>query len=246
VSFTAQSGTVTALVGPTGSGKSAIINLVPRFYDPQVGRVLVDGYDVRDLTLDSLRGQIAIVHQETFLFSLSIRDNIAYGREEATQEEVVAAAKAARAHDFIMAMPEGYATDVGERGVTLSGGQKQRIAIARALLRDPRILILDDATSSVDTETEQAIQQALRTLMGGRTSFVIAQRLSTVQAADQILVLERGCIVARGRHEDLLRRDGFYREMFELQRREQEDAVATRQWEASAAGAAVSGVRRGA
>jgi ATP-binding cassette subfamily B protein len=246
VSFTAQSGTVTALVGPTGSGKSAIINLVPRFYDPQVGRVLVDGYDVRDLTLDSLRGQIAIVHQETFLFSLSIRDNIAYGREEATQEEVVAAAKAARAHDFIMAMPEGYATDVGERGVTLSGGQKQRIAIARALLRDPRILILDDATSSVDTETEQAIQQALRTLMGGRTSFVIAQRLSTVQAADQILVLERGRIVARGRHEDLLRRDGFYREMFELQRREQEDAVATRQWEASAAGAAVSGVRRGA
>jgi ATP-binding cassette subfamily B protein len=224
VSFTAHPGTVTALVGPTGSGKSAIINLMPRFYDPQTGRVLIDRHDVRDLTLDSLREQIAIVHQETFLFSLTIRDNIAYGREEATLEEVVAAAKAAQAHDFIDAMPEGYATEVGERGVTLSGGQKQRIAIARALLLDPSILILDDATSSVDTETEQEIQQALRTLMAGRTSFVIAQRLSTVQEADQILVLERGRIVARGTHDDLLRGDGFYREMFDLQRREQETA----------------------
>jgi ATP-binding cassette subfamily B protein len=246
LSFTARPGTVTALVGATGSGKSAIVNLIPRFYDPQAGRVLVDGYDVRDLTLDSLRGQIAIVHQETFLFSLSIRDNIAYGRQEATLEEVVAAAQAARAHEFIMAMPEGYATDVGERGVTLSGGQKQRIAIARALLRDPRILIFDDATSSVDTETEQAIQQALRALMAERTSFVIAQRLRTVQEADQILVLERGRIVARGRHEELLRRDGFYRQMFALQRREREDAVETRQREARAAGVAVSGVGRGA
>ena len=222
VSFTARPGTVTALVGPTGSGKSAVINLIPRFYDPTAGRVLVDGHDVRDLTLDSLRGQIAIVHQEPFLFSLSLRDNIAYGREEATMAEVVAAAQAAQAHDFIMAMPQGYETEVGERGVTLSGGQKQRIAIARALLLDPRILILDDATSSVDTETEQEIQQALRALMAGRTSFVIAQRLTTVQEADQIIVLERGRIVARGTHDELLRRDGFYREMSELQRREQE------------------------
>lgn len=221
VSFTAHPGTVTALVGPTGSGKSAIISLIPRFYDPRIGRVLVDGHDVRDLTLDALRGQIAIVHQETFLFSLSIRDNIAYGREEATLEEVIAAAKAARAHDFIMAMPEGYGTEIGERGVTLSGGQKQRIAIARAILLDPRILILDDATSSVDTETEQEIQRALRALMEGRTSFVIAQRLSTVQHADQILVLARGRIVARGTHADLLARKGFYREMHELQQREQ-------------------------
>jgi ABC-type multidrug transport system fused ATPase/permease subunit len=236
VSFTARPGTLTALVGPTGSGKSAIINLIPRFYDPTAGRVLVDGHDVRELTLDSLRGQIAIVHQETFLFSVSIRDNIAYGREEATLEEVIAAAKAAQAHDFIMAMPEGYDTEVGERGVTLSGGQKQRIAIARAILLDPRILILDDATSSVDTETEQEIQQALRALMAGRTSFVIAQRLSTVQEAEQILVLEQGRIVARGAHDDLLQGDGFYREMHELQRREQATAVEA-DWEASAASA---------
>ena len=235
VSFTAEPGTITALVGPTGSGKSAIINLIPRFYDPTAGQVLVDGHDVRDLTLDSLRGQIAIVHQEPFLFSLSLRDNIAYGRAEATMAEVVAAAKAAQAHDFIMAMPAGYETEVGERGVTLSGGQKQRIAIARALLLDPRILILDDATSSVDTETEQEIQQALRALMAGRTSFVIAQRLTTVQEADQIIVLERGRIVARGTHDDLLRCDGFYREMSELQRREQEEEAGI------AAGAAGAG-----
>jgi ATP-binding cassette subfamily B multidrug efflux pump len=225
VTFTARPGTITALVGPTGAGKSAIINLIPRFYDPQAGRVLIDGHDVRTVTLDSLRRQIAIVHQETFLFSVSIRDNIAYGREEATMEQVIAAATAARAHDFILAMPEGYDTEVGERGVTLSGGQKQRIAIARALLLDPRILILDDATSSVDTETEQEIQQALRTLMAGRTSFVIAQRLSTVQEADQILVLERGRVVARGTHGDLLEGEGFYRELHEMQRREQEVAV---------------------
>jgi ATP-binding cassette subfamily B multidrug efflux pump len=226
VSFVARPGTVTALVGATGSGKSAIINLIPRFYDPTSGRVLVDGHDVRDLTLDSLRRQIAIVHQEPFLFSVSIRDNIAYGRMDATLEEVVAAAKAAQAHDFITAMPEGYETEVGERGVTLSGGQKQRIAIARALLLDPRILILDEATSSVDTETEQAIQAALRTLMAGRTSFVIAHRLTTVQEADQILVLEHGRIVARGTHHELLEHDGFYREMHALQLREREaDAV---------------------
>jgi ATP-binding cassette subfamily B protein len=225
VSFTARPGTLTALVGATGSGKSAIINLIPRFYDPEAGRVLVDGHDVRDLTLDSLRRQIAIVQQEPFLFSVSIRDNIAYGRDDATMEAVIAAATAAQAHDFIMAMPDGYATEVGERGVTLSGGQKQRLAIARALLLDPRILILDDATSSVDTETEQAIQQALRALMAGRTSFVVAQRSTTVQEADQILVLERGRIVARGTHCELLQREGFYREMFALQQREDQEGA---------------------
>jgi ATP-binding cassette, subfamily B, multidrug efflux pump len=234
VSFTARPGTLTALVGATGSGKSAIINLIPRFYDPDAGRVLVDGHDVRDLTLDSLRRQIALVHQEPFLFSVSIRDNIAYGRDDATTDDVIAAATAAQAHDFIMAMPEGYATEVGERGVTLSGGQKQRIAIARALLLDPRILILDDATSSVDTETEREIQRALRALMAGRTSFVIAQRSTTVQDADQILVLERGRIVARGTHHELLRRDGFYRDMFDAQRRDDQEEADERADAASA------------
>jgi ATP-binding cassette, subfamily B, multidrug efflux pump len=235
VSFEALPGTVTALVGPTGAGKSAIINLIARFYDPDSGRVLVDGHDVRDLKLDSLRRQIAIVHQEPFLFSVSIRDNIAYGRNDATMDRIIAAAQAARAHDFIMAMPEGYETEVGERGVTLSGGQKQRIAIARALLLDPRILILDDATSSVDTETEQEIQRALRTLMSGRTSFVIAQRLNTVQQADQILVLDHGRIVARGEHSDLVRLDGFYRDMVEMQQREHNAAVEQSDWPAGTA-----------
>ena len=225
VSFEAQPGEMIALVGPTGSGKSAIVNLVPRFYDASDGRVLIDGHDVRDLSLASLRRQIGIVPQETFLFSVSIHEDIAYGRPDATMEEIVAAAKVAQAHDFIAAMPEGYETEVGERGVTLSGGQKQRIAIARALLLDPRILILDDATSSVDTETEHEIQEALRALMAGRTSFVIAQRLTTVRDADQIVVLNEGRIVERGTHIELLQRDGFYRELYELQLREQEEAI---------------------
>jgi ABC-type multidrug transport system fused ATPase/permease subunit len=165
-------------MGPTGSGKSSIINLIPRFYDPVQGRVLVDGVDVRDLTLDSLRDQIGIVLQEPFLFSASIAENIAYGRPDASLDDIMRAAQAANAHEFIEGFPNGYETRVGERGVTLSGGQKQRIAIARALLYDPRILILDDSTSSVDTETEHIIQQALQTLMQGRTTFVIAQRCS--------------------------------------------------------------------
>jgi ATP-binding cassette subfamily B protein len=226
VSFTAEPGTVTALVGPTGSGKTTVVNLIPRFYDVTAGRVSIDGHDVRDLTLESLRSQIGIVLQETFLFSISIRENIAYGRPDATLDDVIAAAKAAKAHDFISAMPEGYETEVGERGVTLSGGQKQRIAIARALLLDPRILILDDATASVDTETEHEIQQALRTLMAGRTSFVIAQRVSTVQEADQILVLRDGQIEERGTHIELVQRAGFYRELYDLQLRVQEEAMA--------------------
>ena len=225
VSFTAEPGQIVALVGPTGAGKSAIVNLIPRFYDARSGRVLVDGHDVRDLTLDSLRRQIAIVPQETFLFSVSIRENIAYGRPAASQAEIEAAAKAAQAHEFVAALPEGYETEVGERGVSLSGGQKQRLAIARALLLDPPILILDDATASVDTETEEAIRRALRTVMAGRTSFVVAQRLTTVQAADQILVLEAGRIVERGTHRELLARAGFYRDLYDLQLRAQEEAV---------------------
>jgi len=230
VSFTARPGETVALVGPTGAGKSAIVNLIPRFYDPMGGRVLVDGHDVRDLRLESLRSRVGIVLQETFLFSVSIRENIAYGRPDATIEEVIAAARAARAHDFVANLPEGYETEVGERGVTLSGGQKQRLAIARALLLDPRILILDDATSSVDTETEHEIQQALRTLMKGRTSFVIAQRLTTVQNADQILVLADGRVVERGSHDELIGRAGFFQELSRLQGQDQdESAVGSRQ-----------------
>lgn len=225
VSFEAQPGQIVALVGPTGSGKSSVINLIPRFYDPVTGTVRIDGVDVREITLESLRRHIGIVMQESFLFSMTVGENIAYGRPDATQEEIVAAAKAAQAHDFITSMEQGYDSLVGERGVTLSGGQKQRLAIARALLLNPRILILDDATASVDSETEHAIQQALRTLMAGRTSFVIAQRLTTVRDADQILVFEEGRVVERGTHDELLDRAGFYRELYELQMKDQEDAA---------------------
>ena len=217
VSFVAEPGQTVALLGATGSGKSTIINLIPRFYDVSEGRVLIDGYDVRDVRLDSLRSQIGIVLQDTTLFSGTIRDNIAFGRPDASMEEIVAAAKAAAAHDFIMGFPQGYDTPVGERGVTLSGGQRQRIAIARALLLDPRILILDDSTSSVDALTEYQIQQALTRLMRGRTSFVIAQRISTVRNADLILVLERGRIVAQGRHEELLENNAIYAEVYHSQ-----------------------------
>ena len=225
LSFTAQPGQTIALLGPTGSGKSTIINLLPRFYDVNAGRITIDGRDIRELSLMSLRSQIGTVLQETFLFSVSVRENIAYGRRDATLEQVIAAAKAARAHDFIMRLPDGYDTTLGERGVNLSGGQKQRLAIARALLLDPRILILDDATSSVDSETEHHIQEALRTLMEGRTSFVIAQRLTTLKDADQILVLRDGKIIERGTHIELLQLGGFYAEIYDLQLRDQEEAM---------------------
>jgi len=222
VSFEALPGQIIALLGATGSGKSSIINLIPRFYDPTEGRITLDGRDIREVTLNSLRDQIGIVLQETTLFASTVRENIAFGRPEASEADVVAAAHAAQAHDFIARMPQGYDTPVGERGVTLSGGQKQRIAIARALLKDPRILILDDATSSVDTETEQLIQQALERLMCGRTSFVIAQRLSTVRVADLILLLDRGRVAARGTHEELLRTSGLYVEIYHHQLRRQD------------------------
>ena len=217
VSFEAKPGETIALLGATGSGKTSIINLLPRFYDPSEGRITIDGYDLRDLTLDSLRSQIGIVLQETTLFSGTIRENIAFGKPEATLEEIQNAARAAAAHDFIMSFPDGYNTHVGERGQTLSGGQKQRVAIARALLLNPRILILDDSTSSVDLNTEAHIQSALDTLMKGRTSFVIAQRISTVMNADQILVLDKGEIVEQGKHHDLMENSAIYAEIYNSQ-----------------------------
>ena len=217
VSFEIEPGQVLALLGPTGSGKSSIINMIPRFYDPTEGRILLDGHDIRTATLHSLRSQIGIVLQESTLFATTIRENIAFGRPDATEEEIVEAAQAAQAHEFIETFPDGYDTKVGERGATLSGGQRQRVAIARTLLTDPRILILDDATSSVDTETEHLIQLALANLMKGRTSVIIAQRLSTVRLADQILMLEKGQIAAAGKHEDLFDKSALYRKIYEEQ-----------------------------
>ena len=217
VTFEAKPGERIALLGATGSGKSTIINLLPRFYDPSEGRITIDDHDLRDIKIESLRSRIGIVLQETTLFSGSIRENIAFGKPEATQYEIEAAAKAAQAHDFIMSFPEGYDTHVGERGQTLSGGQKQRVAIARALLLNPRILILDDSTSSVDLATESLIQVALDKLMEGRTSFVIAQRISTVMTADKILVLDKGEVVAIGKHADLMENEPIYAEIYNSQ-----------------------------
>ncbi|MBN1219540.1 MAG: ABC transporter ATP-binding protein [Anaerolineae bacterium] len=225
IHFTTQPGQLIALMGPTGSGKSTVINLIPRFYLPTSGRILIDGIDTAQVTLSSLRRHIGVVLQDPFLFSSTIAENIAYGHPTATEAEIVAAAKAAYAHNFIMDFPEQYQTIVGERGVTLSGGQKQRVAIARALLYNPRILILDDSTSSVDTETEHLIQQALAVLMQGRTTFVIAQRLLTLKKADCILVLDQGRIVERGTHHQLLARQGLYRQIYNLQLKDQEEFV---------------------
>jgi ATP-binding cassette subfamily B protein len=217
VSFEAAPGETVALLGATGSGKTTIINLLPRFYDPSEGSIRIDGHDLREVTIESLRAQIGIVLQETTLFSGTIRENIAFGKPEASQDEIEAAARSAQAHDFILSFPDGYDTRVGERGVTLSGGQKQRVAIARALLLDPRLLILDDSTSSVDLATEAAIQKALDSLMKGRTSFVIAQRISTVMNADKILVLDKGEVVAIGRHRELLEENPIYAEIYNSQ-----------------------------
>jgi ATP-binding cassette subfamily B protein len=213
VSFHAKPGQTVAMVGATGSGKTTVANLIPRFYDVTSGQVLVDGYDVRQVDLASLRRQIGIVMQETTLFSGTIRDNIGFGKADATEDEIQWAARQARAEEFIARLPDGYDTVVGERGVTLSGGQKQRVAIARALLMDPRILILDEFTSAVDASTEQLIRAALVELMRGRTTFVIAHRLSTVRAADVILVLDRGRLVDTGTHEELLESSPVYREI---------------------------------
>lgn len=217
ISFTARSGEVIALVGPSGAGKTTLVQFIPRFYDPEEGKVLLDGVDLRKYDLNDLRKQIAIVMQDNILFSGTVYENIAYGRPEATQEEVEAAARAANAHDFIIEWEQGYETVLGERGVRLSGGQKQRIAIARALLKDPKILILDEATSALDAESEYLVTQALERLMKGRTTFIIAHRLATVVRADKILVMDRGKIVESGTHSQLLARGGLYRELYDKQ-----------------------------
>lgn len=225
VDIDAQPGQVIALLGPAGSGKSTLVNMLPRFYDVTSGAITIDDQDIRGVTVESLRRNIGIVQQDVFLFIGTIRDNIAYGRPDATQEEIERAAKAARIHDFIVSLPAGYDEWVGERGVTLSGGQKQRIAIARTLLLDPRILIFDDSTASVDSQTEYLILQALNELMQGRTTFVIAQRLRTVMRADQIIVLDRGRVVQRGTHAELLAQEGLYRQIFDLELKDQEEAL---------------------
>ncbi|WP_455654455.1 lipid A export permease/ATP-binding protein MsbA [Phascolarctobacterium sp.] len=222
LSFTVAPGEVIAIVGPSGAGKSTIANLLPRFYDVNKGDIKIDGYSVREVTLNSLREQVGIVPQETMLFNGSVYDNILYGRLDATREEIETAAKAANAHDFIMQLSDGYETKLGDRGVNLSGGQRQRIAIARAILKNPRILILDEATSALDTESERIVQEALDRLMVGRTSFVIAHRLSTIKNADKILVLEKGCLVEAGTHDELIALDGLYAHLYKIQYRNKE------------------------
>ena len=226
VSAAVEAGSVVGVVGPTGSGKSSLLNLIPRYYDAAGGAVRVDGRDVRSFDLGSLRTAVSIVPQDPFLFSDTVRNNIAYGNPDADLDDVIAAAKDAQAYDFIMAMPERFETVIGERGVGLSGGQRQRLTIARALLRESAILILDDATSSVDTETERRIQDALRRRAGGRTTFIVSQRISSVEHADEILVVDDGRIADRGTHAELLSRPGFYRDLYDLQVRQAEAARA--------------------
>jgi subfamily B ATP-binding cassette protein MsbA len=217
ISLDIAPGEILALVGPSGAGKSTLFNLIPRFYDPSAGNVRVDGMDLRDMTIESLRNNIAIVPQDTLLFSGSVRDNILYGKLDASQEELVAAARAANAHQFVIELPQGYDTLVGERGVKLSGGQRQRIAIARAILKDPRILLLDEATSSLDSESEGLVQEALGRLMQGRTTIIIAHRLSTVQVAHRIAVLDKGSLVELGTHDELIAKGGLYHRLYTLQ-----------------------------
>ena len=228
INFEAKPGEMVALLGTTGSGKTTLVNLIPRFYDVTSGNITIDGTDIRDVTLNSLRRNIGIVQQDVFLFTATIADNIAYGAVDASMDDIIEASKVAQLHEFIESLPDGYDTWVGERGLTLSGGQRQRLAIARTLLIDPRILIFDDSTSSVDTETEFLIQKALRELIRGRTTFVIAQRLQTVRDADQILVLDEGTIAERGNHTKLLEHGNIYRNIYELQLRDQEEALSRR------------------
>ncbi len=226
VSFDVKPGEMVAFVGPSGAGKSTVASLLPRFYDVTGGTISIDGNDIRKVTLNSLREQVGIVPQETVLFNGSVYDNILYGRLDATPEEVEAAAKAANAHNFIMELPEGYQTMLGDRGVNISGGQRQRISIARAILKNPQILILDEATSALDTESERVVQEALDRLMIGRTSFVIAHRLSTVKNADKIMVLEKGVLVEQGTHDELIAKDGLYAHLYQIQYRSKENKEA--------------------
>ena len=222
VNFIAHPGETIALVGPSGSGKTTVANLLPRFYDVSSGCIKIDGVDIRDVTIESLREHIGIVPQDTLLFNTTIRENILYGKLDATDEEIEAAIKAANAEEFIHALPEGIYTKVGDRGMILSGGQRQRIAIARAILKNPAILILDEATSALDTESEKIVQEALDRLMKGRTSFVIAHRLSTIKKANQILVLHDGCVAEHGTHKELIAQHGLYYELYTLSDRKKE------------------------
>ena len=222
VSFEVKPGEMIAFVGPSGAGKSTVASLLPRFYDATNGSITIDGQDIRKVTLDSLREQVGIVPQETVLFNGSVYDNILYGRLDATREEVEAAAKAANAHDFIVQLPNGYETMLGDRGMNISGGQRQRISIARAILKNPQILILDEATSALDTESERVVQEALDRLMVGRTSFVIAHRLSTIKNADKIMVLEKGQLIEQGNHDELMAMDGLYAHLYKIQYRSKE------------------------
>jgi ATP-binding cassette, subfamily B, multidrug efflux pump len=221
ISFTAEPGKVIGLIGATGSGKTSITQLMTRFYEPVKGQVFIDGRDVSDYSISTLRSNIGFVMQESFLFSSTIRANIAYGKPNASMEEIIDAAKRAQAHEFIMELPNGYDTMLGERGMGLSGGQKQRIAIARSICIDPSILILDDATSAVDMETEFSIQQALKEVMKGRTTFIIAHRISSLKHADEILVFDNGAIVERGTHEELLKNEGPYQRIYDIQYKDQ-------------------------
>ena len=216
VSFEAKPGELIAIVGPTGSGKTTVMNLLHRFYDPTEGVITIDGHDLRHVTMDSWYRQIALVPQETILFGGTILDNIRYGNEKATQQEVVAASRAAHTHDFIMGFPDQYQTIVGEKGINVSGGQRQRIAIARAIVKNPRILLLDEATSALDGESERLVQEALEELMKGRTTFVIAHRLTTIQRADRILVLNKGRLVETGTHAELMDQKGLYQYLYTL------------------------------
>jgi len=217
IDFHIAPGQAVALVGPSGAGKTSIANLLCRFYDPTHGCILVDGHDLRQVQLQSLRRQVSTVLQDTFLFNASVRENLLYGKPDASQQEIVGAAKAAYAHEFIQELPQGYDTEIGERGVRLSGGQRQRLALARAILADPRILILDEATSSVDAEAEYLIQQALEEVMKGRTSLIIAHRLSTIRNADKIIALHDGRIREVGSHHELLARGGLYSQLYQKQ-----------------------------